>query len=382
VIRARTGLLMLALVAGGFFVNASVRMPCRDVCGADIGRLYEDRGIDRAHPPYFERDLEYPPVIGMLMWAAALPFDQGLRVKFVLNAIVLLGLALATTWALWLRYGKRTWRWALAPPLLLEGLTNWDLLAVAPATIGLMQWEAGSAALAGGLIGVGAAAKLMPALYLPVLIAACVPARAWKRARDVFVGAVVGCALFVLPVYAVKPHAFTFFVNFHRARGPSRATIWFFMFRDLSMHQWLTQHTVIRVINIAIPILLGAALALVLWQTARGRIPPIAACAIATIAFVLTNKIYSPQYDLWLVPFFVMVPVRTKFVVHFYVSSVLVWFFNAVEGHALHRPLSLYVLGAAAAYRLVVELLLVREFVRCSRDEFRVSVQSEPATAR
>src|SRR5689334_22111822 len=155
---------MLLLVTGGFFINASVRMPCRDVCGADLGRLYEDRGIDRAHPPYFDRDLEYPPVIGMLMWAATVPFDQGLRMKFVLNAIVLFGLALATTWGLWLRYGKRTWRWALAPPLLLEGLTNWDLLAVAPATFGLMQWEAGSAALAGGLVGVGAAAKLMPAL--------------------------------------------------------------------------------------------------------------------------------------------------------------------------------------------------------------------------
>ncbi len=33
-------------------------------------------------------------------------------------------LAILTTWALWQRFGKRTWRWALSPPLLLQGLTD------------------------------------------------------------------------------------------------------------------------------------------------------------------------------------------------------------------------------------------------------------------
>ena len=101
----------------------------------------------------------------------------------------------------------------------------------------------------------------------------------------------------------------------------------------------------------------------ILLATVRQRINPIAACGLATIAFMLTNKIYSPQYDLWLVPFLVMLPVRTRLVAHFYVSSTLVWFLTASEGHLFGRPASLYVLAAGVAYRLIVELFIAREFV-------------------
>src|SRR6516165_3979792 len=68
------GVALIAIVLLGFGVNAAVRLPCRDACGVDLGRLYEDRGIDRAHPPYIDRDLEYPPVIGIMMYAATVPF--------------------------------------------------------------------------------------------------------------------------------------------------------------------------------------------------------------------------------------------------------------------------------------------------------------------
>ncbi|HUI50085.1 MAG TPA: hypothetical protein VL119_15445, partial [Acidimicrobiia bacterium] len=161
------GLALVAVVVFGLCINAAARLPCYDVCGSDIGRLYQDRGIDRHHPPYFSRDFEYPPLIGAVMFAAGVPFDHGLRGPFLVNVALLVALAAITTWVLWRRNGDRAWRWALAPPLLVQGLTNWDLLSVAPATIGLVRWESGAALSAGVLLGVGAAAKLYPALYVP-----------------------------------------------------------------------------------------------------------------------------------------------------------------------------------------------------------------------
>src|SRR4051812_44821428 len=167
-----TGLVIVAFVVFGFCVNTAVRLPCYDVCGLDIGRMYGDRGIDHNHAPYIDRDLEYPPLIGVVMYAATVPFDHGYRNPFLVNMVLLTALAAVTTWVLWLRNGSRTWRWALAPPLLVQGLQNWDLLSVATATIALFAWESGYAVSAGLLLGVGTAAKLYPALYVPILAAA------------------------------------------------------------------------------------------------------------------------------------------------------------------------------------------------------------------
>jgi hypothetical protein len=358
------GVALIAIVLLGFGVNAAVRLPCRDACGVDLGRLYEDRGIDRAHPPYIDRDLEYPPVIGIMMYAATVPFDQGLRGKFLVNVVLLTALAAVTTWMLWRRYGSATRRWALAPPLFLEGLTNWDLLAVAPATIALLEWEAGAAALAGLLLGIGAAAKLFPALFVPVLVASCVPDKAWARARAVIAGALLGASIFVIPTYAFAPGALRHFVSFHQVRGPNSDTFWYYAMRNPDMQPWFTEHRMVAVVNVLSALLLAAAFIVIVLQTGRARLTAVAGCALATIAFIVTNKIYSPQYDLWVVPFLVMLPVRTKLVVHFYVSSVVVWLLTATEDHVLHRPTSLYVLAAGVTYRLVVLLLIARDIWR------------------
>jgi hypothetical protein len=199
--------------------RARARLPCYDVCGSDIGRLYEDRGISLHHAPYFDRDLEYAPVIGIVMYTAGAPAGDGLRGKFLVNALVLTGLAAVTTWVLWRRYGKRAVRWALAAPLVVSGLTNWDLLAVAPATIALLQWDANRVLLAGVLIGIGASAKLFPLLFIPMMVASCVPARQWRRARRLAVGSVIGLAIGALPLYLAEPHALRYFLRFHSIRG-------------------------------------------------------------------------------------------------------------------------------------------------------------------
>jgi glycosyl transferase family 87 len=356
------GLALVAVVVLGFCINAGVRLPCRDVCGSDIGRLYEDRGIDRDHAPFFDRDLEYPPLIGLVMYAAGYPFNHGLRGAFLLNALVLAALAAVTTWRLWRRYGDATRRWALAPPLYISGLTNWDLLAVAPATIGLLEWEVGHAVAAGVLFGVGASAKLFPLLYIPILAASCVNGRDWRRARNLMVGSVIGLGVFTIPVYAVAPHALRHFLHFHAIRGPSRGTFWYYVFRNPSMDLWLRRNEMVDAVNIITATLVVVALIALVTYTARGRLAPIAACALATSAFVVTNKIYSPQYDLWFLPFLVMLPVRTKLVLHFYVSSFLAFLLVATEGHVVGRPLSLYIAAGGVLYRLVVHVLLAREF--------------------
>jgi hypothetical protein len=331
-----------------------------------MGRLYETRSIDRDHAPFFDRDLEYPALVGLMMYAAGYPFDGSLRPSFLLNALVLASLAAVTTWLLWRRYGNHAKRWAFAPPLLIEGLINWDLLAVAPATIGLLQWEVGSALWAGVLVGIGAGAKLVPVLYVPILAASCVPARVWRRARDLLVGAAIGVGAFAIPVYALAPDALDHFLTFHGARNPTWGTIWFYLLRDPAMNPWVPRQHLAEIGTLITAALVIGSLVVLTAQAARARLSPVVACALATIAFIVANKVYSPQYDLWLVPFLVMLPVRTKLVVHFYASSLLVFLLSFAFSQVLDEPLFLYFMGAAVTYRLVVLALIVRDCLRIS----------------
>lgn len=357
------GLVLVGIVLLALCVNAAIRLPCRDVCGSDIARLYESRGIDRDHAPFFDRDLEYPALVGLVMYAAGIPFDGSLRPSFLLNALLLVSLAAITTWMLWRAYGSRARRWVFSPPLLVESLTNWDLLAVAPATIGLLRWETGGAFWAGVLLGLGSGAKLFPALYVPILVAACVPLRVWRRARDVVVGAVIGLGIVAIPVYLAAPEALEHFLTFHGRRNPTWGTIWFYLLRDPSMHAWVPRQDLADIGTVIAATLVVAALVALVLLTARARLHHLRACALATIAFIVANKVYSPQYDLWLVPFLVMIPVRFKLVVHFYASSLLVFVLSAAISHVVDTPAFLYLMGAAVVYRLVMLVLLARDFV-------------------
>jgi hypothetical protein len=361
---AGAGVVMVAFVVLAFCLNTAVRMPCHDVCGLDIGRMYEDHHIDRAHPPYFSRDLEYPPLIGEVMYAAHEPFVHGLRNPFLANMVLLTALAALTTWMLWRRDGKRAWRWALAPPLLIQGLQNWDLLAVAPATIGLIQWENGLAFAGGVLLGAGAAAKLFPALFVPILAASSWHRGQRRQAMRVVAGSAVGFAVFVLPIYALVPHALEYFLKFHGNRGPDRGAIWYFIFHGPARQAWFSGQYVVDFITIVPSIMLIAALALLTVYAGRGRISAFGACALVAIACLVTSKVYSPQYDLWIVPFFVLLPIRTKLVVNFYVASFAVFVLTAGDDHVLHRPVSGYLLGAAVVYRVIVYLLVARDTLR------------------
>jgi uncharacterized membrane protein len=358
------GLAIVAFVVFGFCLNTAVRMPCFDVCGSDIGRMYGDRGINHAHAPYIDRELEYPPLIGAVMYAATVPFDHGYRNPFLVNMVVLTTLAAVTTWVLWRRDGRRAWRWALAPPLLVQGLQNWDLLSVATATIALFVWESGFAVFAGVLLGVGTAAKLYPALYVPILAAAALGRRQGRKAVGVIVGALVGCAAIVVPVYARAPDALGHLLRFHRDRGPDRGSIWYFVFRGPALRTWLSEDSIVHIVNPLSAIILGAALLALVVAVARTRISPVAACALVTIACLASSKIYSPQYDLWIVPFFVLLPVARKLVVHFSVASVLVFVLTASDDHFLHRPASGYLLGIAVVYRFVVLVAVAVQLIR------------------
>jgi uncharacterized membrane protein len=256
----------------------------------------------------------------------------------------------------------------------LEGLVNWDLLAVAPAVGGLLVWSR-SAFWAGALLGIGAAAKLCPALYVVMLVAGCVPAGEWRRAGRLVTGAALAVATIVVPVAVAAPSAVGYFLDFHAERSPTRGTLLSYILRNPAMpDSWVPPSAFATVGTVVSISLTAVALGLLAARVAHGTLDPLAACAVGTIAFLLANKVYSPQYDLWLVPFLVMLPVRGRVVGHFYASSFIMFVLSFAFSQFVPKSLFFQLNGAGILYRAIVLVVLARDLLRPARRREELAV--------
>ncbi|HEU0101091.1 MAG TPA: glycosyltransferase 87 family protein [Mycobacteriales bacterium] len=224
------------------------------VCYTDVLALYYSEQLNVGDRPYLDEPVEYPVVIGGAMAvvasvtdrvARALPGDRVADAERALAAAereaqsdpgriraaqseldaALVGARARTfydlTWVLLtacavvvvvttarLAGRRRLWDAALvavAPGLLVHASTNWDLIAVALAGLGLLAWARRQPVLAGLLLGLGTATKLYPLLFVVPLLALCWRAGRLRAGVATTVTLLVTAGLLTLPVYLVSP---------------------------------------------------------------------------------------------------------------------------------------------------------------------------------
>lgn len=294
----------------------------RNLCYNDIQPLYHARSMDQDVVPYVGAKgtngdgsprgfVEYPVLIGLLMYVAALLSSNG--DEFLFWNIVFLSLAaLGTTAVLFLAAGdkRQVAYWAAAPPLILYAFHNWDLLAVLLGTIGLFFYGRAGYWQSGLFCALGACAKLYPALFLPFLGLAILR-REKRLGPDGWrfgLGAVGGLAAVNLPFMLLNFPLWLRTYTFHADRVPNFETLWYVIghFGQRWRQEWMTDLVAKTVLEGIILVLFASLLIVVGIQVWRRRIPPIAAAFGAMLTFMLLNKIYSVQYTLWVMPFFVL----------------------------------------------------------------------------
>jgi uncharacterized membrane protein len=325
-VRQELVLLTLATVGVGLLVQLGSALGGHAT--SDIPKLWAERGIRPHAPPYLDRPLEYPPVVGLVMWATS---GAGSRAAYlVANAAVLAPLAVAVTVLLERRVGPAARRWAVGVPLALYAVHHWDLLAVAPAVAGLLAAEAGSVGGAGALFAVGASAKLYPALFVPLLAVALLRDGRRDAVRRLAVGFGGGLLALNVPVLLVAPEGWWDALRFQGDRAASGGSVWFHLFR-LPVLRDVVDPRAAAPANVAsaVALALGAAwLGAVVW---RRRLGIVAIGAAAPVLFVLASKVYSPQYDLWLLPAFALLPLDRRLCVAFSATSLAMYLL--VFGH-------------------------------------------------
>ena len=388
-------LLVLGCACATLILGGALKAPCasgdwgdgrqyRRFCYSDIVPLLQTEQLTAGRLPFLQACLEtggqcdeYPVLTMYFMRAAGWIGGSTAAGFFTANAILLWICAAAIATFLYMLGGKALW-FALAPTLLIYGFMNWDLFAVAFATSALVAFARRRDGLAGLLLGLGAAAKFYPAMLMIPLIA--------HRLRDrepdaaIKIGWVtIGTWLAVnLPFALVSPSGWSTFFRFNATRPADWDSLWYIGCGHVHAAAICGHASRINALSFVVFV---ASFALV-WMWKERREPTFARWSLAfpmLVLFLLSNKVYSPQYGLWLLPFFALGVVGTPAFLAFEAVDVAVFlsrfsFFGRLTGVG-GLPFGVFEIAIAA--RTVILLWCVVSWVRRASPEL---AQLDPST--
>ncbi len=325
--------------------------------------------------------IEYPVLTGLFMYGSGLLADDA-NEYLRWSAILLAPFGLLVAYLLARMRGWRALLWALAPPLVLYAFHNWDLLVVAAAVTGIWLWSRGNHVSAAVLFGIGAGFKMYPAFFLAPLFLDRLFARQVQTAIATAVAGVTTIAVVNIPFALANPDGWFATYAFHSARGPNFDSIWYFGFPT-----WAPER-----LNIVTAVMTGTFFVIALgagWVVARrrGTYPFIEVCGALLAAFLLWNKVHSPQYTLWLLPFFVLVRVNIAWWLAYLVADAAVyvgifrWFHDWGRGLDFTPMKKLLIAGVWTRAALLLALFAVFLRPRPERDDSEAAWSRDPSPA-
>ncbi len=251
--------------------------------------------------------------------------------------IAAFGLALAWLATVWatsrLAGSRRVWDAALvaaSPLVIFQIFTNFDALATACAIGALLAWARRRPALAGALIGLGVAAKLYPLLLLAPLVILGLRTGRLREVGRTAIAAVVTWLVVNLPVMVLFPRGWSEFFRLNTRRGDDMDSLYnvvksFTDWRgfDPNLGFWQPP-TVLNTVSAMLFVSCCIAIAYIaLTAKQRPRVAQVAFLVVAT--FLLTNKVWSPQFSLWLVPLAVLALPHRRILLAWMTIDALVW---------------------------------------------------------
>jgi uncharacterized membrane protein len=389
------------------------KVPCRagawntyakqfqDACYTDIYPLYYNEGLNAGKVPYVGHHVEYPVLIGGAMQAVAWlvhpiadPYTRG-REFFDVTVVLLVICAVAGVVATAYAAGPRR-RWAallvaLSPALILSAFVNWDLIAMALAALALAAWAGRRNVTAGVLAGLAVATKFYPLVFFGPLLLLCLRAGRMRDFWVTFSSAAVAWLAVNVPVIIVAPSGWATFYQFSRTRPADWGSIWY-LFEHFNVP--VLGRSSIGTLNLmsAAGLVIGC-LAIALLALTAPRRPRLAQlCFLVLAVFLMTNKVWSPQYVIWLVPFAVLARPRFWPYVLWQLSEV--GYFFGIWGYLIfiyrngaiipgYNGISTGWYFAALLFRFLTVALLcgyvVRDILRPDRDVVRRDGEDDPA---
>ena len=293
------------------------------------------------------RYMEYPVITGVYQYVSmtlaktytaltklvAIPIVAEVVMFFNIAAFGLALAWMATIWATSRMAGRRVWDAALvagSPIVIFQIFTNFDALATAAAAGAMLAWARRKPVLAGALIGLGVAAKLYPLLLLAPLVMLAVRAGRLREVGKTTLTAVLTWLVVNLPIMVLFPRGWSEFFRLNTRRGDDMDSLYNVVKSftnwggfDPELGFWeppTVLNTVTAMLFAACCIAIGY---IALTAPKRPRVAQLAFLVVA--AFLLTNKVWSPQFSLWLVPLAVLALPHRRILLAWMTIDALVW---------------------------------------------------------
>jgi hypothetical protein len=192
------------------------------------------------------------------------------------------------------------WRWALAPQLLFYAGMNMDLLPVGLTVAAVVLARRRRSLAAMIALALGGTAKLFPALAAPAVLVR------GRRPAPYLIAAFIGTVVIVFLPSAFAPHSSLAGVAFYAAGyeaggisvwGLARAAL-----DGLGVPDTATVVLVLTTVGLVASYVFGVV------QRSRGAADPAVGVALAVIAVLFWSRLQSPQFSLWVMPFFALLP--------------------------------------------------------------------------
>lgn len=381
----------------GWFFGATTQYT--HACYSDIPHLYSGRGFAAGLHPYLDmipqptadmKFLEYPVLTGLFMQIAGWLTPTGGVIQdrerwfWMVNAGMLLICAVITVIAVSRTHRRRPWDallFALAPCLALNATINWDLLAVALTAVAMAYWSSSRTVWAGVFIGLATAAKLYPLLLLGPLLVLCWRAGRWRAFWQATGGAVGAWLLVNVPIMIASWDGWVTFYTFSQTRKEDFGSFWMILMQDRnqaldSLNTWIAGLLILSCLAIGW---------LALSAPRRPRFAQLVFLVVA--AFILTNKVYSPQYVLWLIPLAALARPRWRDFLIWQACEVLyflgIWSYLAYTGDSKQHGIGQDWYHFAVALHLIGTLYLcfmvVRDILLPDRDPVRWDGSDDPS---
>jgi uncharacterized membrane protein len=427
---------VLALTCLVIAFNWVQKSPCRDgrwvnnvqytkACYTDVLALYFAEHLSDGAVPYLDHEVEYPVLTGFLMGVIGLPvhalgqsdwvnesllpglakfglaeggpLNEG-KLFYDLNTLAFGLFALLTVWAIVRMRRRRPWDAAMvavAPATLFTATVNWDLFAVALCTLAMYAWARRSPIWAGVFLGLAMAAKFYPLLLLGPLLLLCLRRRRVLDFLQTLALTIATWLVVNVPVMLAAPKAWMKFYTFNSERGVDWGTFWYIgghfqlgpfkpqlpFFSALALPE-----NAGRLNSLSLVLFLLCCVGIAALVFLAPRPPRFAAMAFLVVAaFLLTNKVWSQQYVLWLVPLVVLARPRWRLFLAWQACEVAYFFafyqilLRSAGGKSL-MPEAMFTYVSIARWVSVAVLcaFVVRDALRPERDIVRAGGEDDP----
>lgn len=255
---------------------------------------------DRINPelakkiPYLDKPIEYPVLTGFFiyfMWYLGKNLLGYVIFTFIFltASVIITALTLYKLCRLLEVDEKRIfWFFIFAPSLIFFGIYNWDIIAVMFMVLAMYSFYKNSYGWAALFLSFGFNAKLFPIIILPIILLKVNFKQCIKILTIFLLTSFILNIYFIINSFDVWKATYTF----HTLREPNIDSI------------WALTHLDIKTINIlSISLFLLSYLVLIFYHK---KYEIITLSFLSMLVFLLFNKIFSPQYILWLTPFFVL----------------------------------------------------------------------------